>query len=85
MRAVATVIMIALLMIAYFLVGIPAIEGIGEPVKEYDSVDAEFDGSGIIDNIYQSVFLWVPLIFLGGMMIWAVLWYLQRERFAGIR
>jgi hypothetical protein len=72
-------------MVAFFLVGIPAIEGVGENVKDYDSVNSEFDGTGMINNIYKSVFQWVPLIFLGGMMLWAVLWYFQRERFAGYR
>ena len=77
------VLLVVFSMVMYFMVGIPAIEGVGENVKQYDSIDESFDGSGIIDRIYKAVFMWVPLVFVGGMGVWAVAWYLNRERFSG--
>ena len=61
------------------VVGIPMIEGIGESVKTYGTIDT-IDGESTIDNIYQALFVRVPLILVFGMFAWGCMWYIRRQQ-----
>lgn len=84
-KGVVIVLMTIFLMVGYFLVGVPAIEGVGESIKDQPKINSVMDGTGIIDSMYRALFQWIPLVFVGGMMVWAVAWYLRQESFTGRR
>lgn len=56
------------------------------PVNEHikDNFDlSRVNGDSTIDEVYDSVFKWTPLIVSFGMGIWMVRWYLRRESIRG--
>ena len=61
------------------VVGIPMIEGVGETVKSHTVID-NIDGESTIDNIYQAMFVRVPLILVFGMFAWGCIWYIRRQQ-----
>jgi hypothetical protein len=81
-RAAVTFLFVMFTVIIGLMIGIPMMEGVGEEVKTYDSVDESFDGSGMIDRLYQSVFVLVPLTLVGGFGLYAVMYYYRRESIA---
>lgn len=59
------------------------IEGVGEEVKTFDTVDTQ--GQDTIDDIYTAVFVRIPLVLIFGMGLWGVVWYIRRQRLIGRR
>lgn len=85
-RGVIVVIFTIFLMIVGLLVATAAIEPIGDQAEKFDSIDdGPLDGTNIIDDVKTSVFEYMPLIVIGGIILWAFRWYLRRERFIGGR
>lgn len=67
--------------LALFVAG-ATIAPVGDHVIEHADTSA-IDGESTIQSLYDTVFIWVPLVLIGGMALWAVAWYLRRERFVG--
>lgn len=65
------------------LIAPPALEGVGEEVKTYDSVDQQ--GQDTINDLYTAVFRWIPMILVFGFGVWGVAWYIRRNRVIGRR
>jgi hypothetical protein len=80
MRSVIVVLFTIFLVLIGLLVGVSLLEPLASSVNEFDSVNEEFDGSGIIDNVLDAVLVYMPLIVIGGILLWAVRWVLRRER-----
>lgn len=79
MRGAVVVLVVVFTLGVALLVGVAALEPIGEFAKDRDSVDS-INGSEKIDTTYDVVFKWMPLMFVSGFGIWGVAWYLRRER-----
>ena len=71
-------IMFMFVLVVIGVVGVPALEGVGEGVKDTGMLDSQYED--IIDNIYQAVFVRVPLITIFGMFIFGVVWYFRRQQ-----
>lgn len=82
-RAVIVLIISVFVVLLGLMVGIAAIEPVAEEVKSFDSVDSQ--DSSTIDDVQTAVFEYMPLIVIGGLSLWALRWYLRRERFVGRR
>lgn len=87
MRGIATVIMVGFISILLFGVFAPAaVEPIGEFVVDDPTVqDSEIDADGFQQNLYSVLFVWAPLLVLASGVVFAVRWYLKRERITGRR
>lgn len=87
MRGIATVIMVGFISILLFGVFAPAaVEPIGEFVVDDPTVqDSEIDAEGFQQNLYSVLFVWAPLLVLASGVVFAVRWYLKRERITGRR
>lgn len=84
MRGVVVYIVLIMTILLSLFVAVSVIEPVGEHVKGYDEIDeGPLDGTSVINTTYTVLFKWMPLIVLGGMLIWAVRWYLREERFVG--
>lgn len=83
MRGVLAALFVLFVTILIMFVAIPSVEGVGETVKTYGSIDQEMDGTGMINDIYKAVFQWVPLLMVGGFLVYGIAWYLHQERFTG--
>lgn len=80
-RAVAVVLLVFFTVaITTFVAGV-AVEPLGEHIKSYDTIDeGELNGTQVINDTYDALFKWSPLIVMGGMTLWGVVWYVRRER-----
>jgi uncharacterized membrane protein YjgN (DUF898 family) len=87
MRGIATVIIVGFVSILLFGVFAPAaVEPIGEFVVNDPTVqDSEIDAKGFQQNLYSVLFVWAPLLVLASGVVFAVRWYLKRERITGRR
>jgi uncharacterized membrane protein YjgN (DUF898 family) len=87
MRGIATVIMVGFISILLFGVFAPAaVEPIGDFVVNDPTVqDSEIDADGFQQNLYSVLFVWAPLLVLASGVVFAVRWYLKRERITGRR
>lgn len=87
MRGIATVIMVGFISILLFGVFAPAaVEPIGDFVVNDPTVqDSEIDADGFQQNLYSVLFVWAPLLVLASAVVFAVRWYLKRERITGRR
>lgn len=81
MRAVIVLIIVIFSLAMVQLFASAAVEPVGEEVKEW--VPESYHS--VINDVYDVVFKWSILIFGGGMMVWALRWYIRRERFVGRR
>lgn len=64
--------------VALLVVGAPLIEGVGEEVRSYDTVDGQ--DAQTIDDMYTAVFRWIPMIITVGFGVWGVAWYIRKQR-----
>lgn len=84
MRGVTTIVTVVVLLAMYQLVAGAVIEPVGNSVNDaHDWQDV--DGEGITNTTYDVVYKWVPLVVFAGMLMWAVAYYLRRERHVGAR
>lgn len=81
MRAVVVLVVVLFSLAMVQLFASAAVEPVGEEVKDW--VPDKYDST--INSVYDAVFKWSILIFGGGMMVWALRWYIRRERFVGRR
>lgn len=81
MRGVVVVLVVAFMLAITQFIGAASVEPVGESLKPYipDSYHS------VIDSIYDVVFKWSVLIFGGGMLVWAVRWYIRKEQYVGRR
>ena len=67
-------------------VGIGMLEPLRDQVEKFDSIDeGELSGSEVNDDVFAVVFEYMPLIVIGGILLWAFRWYMRQERFVGRR
>lgn len=87
MKGIATVIIVGFISILLFGVFAPAaVEPIGEFVVNDPTVqDSEIDAKSFQQNLYSVLFVWAPLLVLASGVVFAVRWYLKRERITGRR
>jgi len=85
MRGIGVVIITAFTALLLFGVFAPAaLEPIGQYVVNDPTVQASpIDAAGMWDGLRRVIFIWAPLFVLGAGVIWAVRYYLQRERLVG--
>lgn len=81
MRGIATVLLVAFFMVAYMVAAPAAVEGVGEFVK--DQPVLEQSDIDVIDSMYDSLFMWIPLVVLFGMPVWAIVWYIRKQVIIG--
>lgn len=80
-RAVVTVLITMLTVMGVLLVGGPVLEDIGSSVGQYDSINnGPMDGDGMIQGIYDAILIYMPLIVIGGIILFAVVYIFRRER-----
>jgi len=84
MRGVVVVLITIFVAATAIFVSGAAVEPLGEHIKGYDSIDdGELSGTSVINDVYNVVFKWAPMIIVFGMIGWAVAWYVRKERFVG--
>lgn len=84
MRAIAVVFTTVFLAIIMFVVVGAAVEPLGESFKQFDEIDnGELEGTSVINSTYFILFVAGPMTLIAGIGVWAVAWYLRRERFTG--
>lgn len=80
-RGVVVVVTVFFAVAVVTFVGGAAIEPVGEHIKTYDEIDENgLSGTSVINDVYQSVFVWAPLIVMGGISLVGLVFYLRRER-----
>lgn len=83
-RGVLTVVLVIAITTIVLFVASVSVEPVGQHVQDnFDTSDV--NGSSTIDEVYESVFQWTPLVFVGGFIVWAVRWYIRREATRGPR
>lgn len=83
-RAIITFVLAVAIGIMTIWLGSVAVQPVGEHIKDnYDTSDV--NGPSTIDEVYDSVFMWGPVVFVGGMGVWVVRWYFRREAIRGPR
>jgi len=85
MRGIGAVIITAFVALLLFGVFAPAaLEPIGQFVVNNPTVqNSAIDAQGIWDGLRRVVFIWAPLFVLASSVVFAVRWYLNRERLVG--
>lgn len=85
MRGIGVVIITGFISLLLFGVFAPAaLEPIGQFVVSNEVVqDSTIDAQGMWDGLRRVIFIWAPLFVLGSGVVWAVRYYLQRERLVG--
>jgi len=85
MRGIGVMIITAFTSLLLFGVFAPAaLEPIGQFVVSNPTVQASaIDAQGMWNGLRRVVFIWAPLFVLGAGVVWAVRYYLQRERLVG--
>lgn len=85
MRGIAAVIVTGFIALLLFGVFVPAVvEPIGEFVVNDPTVqESPVDASGMWNGLGNVLFVWAPLLVLSSSLVWAVRWYLNRERIVG--
>ena len=79
-RGVAAALTAIIVMSIVILAIGPVVEGVGEQVKDYDEIDqGELEGTSWINSTYDALFIWMPLIVVGGTILGAVAYYWRRE------
>lgn len=85
MRGIAVVIVTVFTSAILFGVFAPAaLEPIGQAVTSYDAVqNSVIDGKGLFNSLKQVILIWAPIITIGASIVFAIRYYLNRERFVG--
>lgn len=85
MRGIGVVIITGFISLLLFGVFAPAaLEPIGQFVVSNEVVqDSTIDAQGMWNGLRRVIFIWAPLFVLGSGVVWAVRYYLQRERLVG--
>lgn len=87
-RAIRAVVLVAMTIFAVailLLLGTAAIQPVGEDIKDIgDNLDT-VNGATTIDSVYDAVFIYVPLMLIGGIVVFGSALILFRERFTGRR
>lgn len=85
MRGIAAVIVTIFLSALLFGIFAPAIlEPIGDFVTASTVVqNSRFDAAGLFNDLKQVILIWAPILTIGGSVVFAVRYYLNRERFVG--
>jgi len=85
MKGIGVMIITAFTSLLLFGVFAPAaLEPIGHFVVSNPTVQASpIDAQGMWNGLRRVVFIWAPLFVLGAGVVWAVRFYLQRERLVG--
>jgi len=83
MRGIAGVLVTIFISALLFGILAPAVlEPIGEFVVNYPGIaGSKIDAAGLFDGLKNVILLWAPIITIGGSIIFAVRYYLNRERF----
>lgn len=85
MRGIGVMIITGFISLLLFGVFAPAaLEPIGQFVVNNPTVqNSPIDAQGMWDGLRRVIFIWGPLFVLGAGVVWAVRYYLQRERLVG--
>lgn len=83
MRGVVVFFMTLFAVVVMMLFAPPLLEGVGENVKQFDSVDQQ--GEDTIDDLYTSIFVWIPMVLVFGFGVWGIAWYIRRNKVIGRR
>lgn len=87
MRGIAMV--LVTIFVSALLFGILApslLEPIGKAVTGYTTVqNSPIDAAGLFDGLKNVILIWSPIIVIGGSVVFAVRYYLNRERFVARR
>lgn len=83
MRGIAVVIVTIFTSALVFGVFAPSIlEPIGQVVTSFSSVkNSPIDGAGLFNGLKQVILLWGPIIVIGSSIVFAIRYYLNREKF----
>lgn len=87
-RAVRAIVLVAMTIFAtgiLLLLGSGSVQPVGEQVKDTGSNLGTVGGVSIINSVYDSVFIYVPLMLIGGILVFGTALILFRERFTGRR
>jgi len=87
MRGIAKVILTTFTALLLFGILAPALL---EPIAQFVTSDptvqqSSIDAQGIADGLKKTILVWGPLLVIGSSIVFAVRWYLNRERFTGRR
>lgn len=87
-RAVRAIVLVAMSIFAVtilLLLGSGAVQPVGEEVKDFGTNLDAVNGESTIDSVYDAVFIYVPLMLIGGIILFGSALILFRERFTGRR
>lgn len=85
MRGIAVVIVTIFTSALLFGVFAPAVlEPIGQAVTGFSAVqNSPIDAADLFESLKQVILIWAPLLTIGGATVFAIRYYLNRERFVG--
>lgn len=78
------VVMVTFGIIIVMMVAGPALEPVVDVVETNEEVQAH-GWDEIPGEIHSVIMKWVPMIGIAGIILWAIRWYLRRERFSEVR
>lgn len=81
-RVVATLVVIIFLTGVFMVMAPPGIEQVGSTVESNSAV-AELGLTDVVGNLYTILFVGVPLLIIGGFLLWGILRLTRRERVTG--
>ena len=88
MRGIVGVLAAGFVGVVMFVVVAPSIL---EPIVQFVTADSavqnydHLDATAWSDSLLTSTLVWGPLLFFGASVVWAIRWYLRRERLTGRR
>lgn len=84
MRGIAVVVTVTFGIIIVMMVAGPVLEPVNDVVGDNDAVEKQgWDSIG--DRTVSVIMRYVPMIAIAGVLVWALRWYLRRERLSGVR
>jgi len=83
MRGIAAIIVTIFTSALVFGVFAPSIlEPIGKAVTGFSAVqNSTIDAAGLFNGLKQVILLWSPILLIGSSIVFAIRYYLNRERF----
>lgn len=84
MRAIQTFIIGLLVISAVVMFAGVLLEPITEVVLASSAVQ-EMGWDNVAVDIQNTILRWIPLMFIGYLLTWAVMWAIRRERTTGVR
>jgi hypothetical protein len=80
-RAVVVIITLIFSMAVVTMIAGAALEPLADEVKSYDEIDkGDLNGSSVVDSTLTMLLEYAPVVVIGGMTLWGVVWYLRKER-----